>query len=338
MKKSFISIATIAMLLMFSACGNKTTKSAADSDSLQADSVTADTIENKVDKHTEAYLRERVDSIYHSKDSNRDNIYCSTAYLAKYNAAAAIADERDEMLLDCDHWTNSQDDTDFTYKIGKISNMTDTSAVVKIDAKNFGKRYNVVLSMRYERDDWFVDDFISSDGTGEKPYFDEYVEKNTLYQRFSLNDLLYLTQHYVEKDKAEKSGLMRIYHDSTSDEDMDYDIYVYGRDVYKGAKKELGYELEVVTPHAICFSMSLDTSTNGRLNFANKDDANSFYNRASKTSPFNFEGKRIVLKKQPDGKSFLVEEKLKDYTSTMFAIHRPVVDGKFYMVEIEIYV
>ena len=171
-------LAVVASVLMLSACGNKTNKTVSDTDSVVTDSIAADTVEIKVDKHTEAYLRERVDSIYHSNASNRDNIFCSTAYLEKYNAAAAIADERDEIVLDCDHWTNSQDDTDFTYKIGKISNMTDTSAVVKIDAKNFGKRYNVVLSMRYERDDWFVDDFISSDGTGEKRGWVEWIYPN----------------------------------------------------------------------------------------------------------------------------------------------------------------
>lgn len=76
-----------------------------------------------------------------------------------------------------------------------------------------------------------------------------------------------------------------------------------------------------------------------RLYFSTKDDANIFYDRASKTTPFNFEDKRIVVKMQPDGESFLVQEQLEDNsTSTMFAIHRPTRDGEFYLVEVEIYV
>ena len=332
-------LAVVASVLMLSACGNKTNKTVSDTDSVVTDSIAADTVEIKVDKHTEAYLRERVDSIYHGKKVNRDDVYCSTGYKETYKTAADLAAECEEMFLDYDHWTNSQDDSDFTCEVGKISNMTDSTAIVKINAKNFGKRYNVTLSMRYERDDWFVDDFILTDGSGEKDAIEDYIKYRTFYQRFALNDLLYLTQYYYEKQKAEKSGLYQIYHDSVSDEEMDYEDYVYGRDVYKGKKLGIGYEIIKDKPHAFYFSMSLDTSTNGRLYFANKDDANSFYDRTSRTSPFNFEGKRIVVKKQPDGGSFLVQERFKDKsTSTMFAIHRPTHEGEFYLIEVEIYV
>lgn len=302
-------------------------------------SLAENTVKQKVDKHSEAYLRKRVNAIYHSQTGMRDDAYCTTNYKETYKTASDLADEYDEIILDYDHWTNSQDDSDFTYEIGKISNMTASTAIVKINAKNFGKRYNVVLSMRYERDDWFVDDFILTDGSGEKQTFEDYIKYRTFYQRFSLHDLLYLTQYYYLSEKAEKSGMNRIYHDSVQDEEMDYEEYVYGFDIYKGEKKGIGYEIVKTMPHAFYFSMSLDTSTNGRLYFSTKDDANIFYDRASKTTPFNFEDKRIVVKMQPDGESFLVQEQLEDNsTSTMFAIHRPTRDGEFYLVEVEIYV
>lgn len=335
-----IKILTVAAsVLMLSACGNKTNKSVSDTDSVATDSIAADTVEVKVDKHTEAYLRARVDSIYHGKKMNRDDVYCSTDYKKTYKTADDLADENEEIILDYDHWTNSQDDSDFTCEVGKISDMTDSTAIVTINAKNFGKRYNVTLSMRFERDDWFVDDFILTDGSGEKQGFEDYIKYRTFYQRFALNDLLYLTQYYHLKDKAEKSGLMWIYHDSVTDEEIDYEDYVYGRDVYKGVKLPIGYKIIKDKPHAFYFSMSLDTSTNGRLYFANKNDANSFYDRTRRTIPFYFEGKRIVVKGQPDGGSFLVQERFKDKsTSTMFAIHRPTHEGEFYMVEVEIYV
>ena len=86
-------IAAVAVVLLLSACGGKTGKSASDADSLQADSVTTETAETGVDKHTEAYLRERVDSfysvyknpkyeksghrIYNGKFVNRDSVDCS---------------------------------------------------------------------------------------------------------------------------------------------------------------------------------------------------------------------------------------------------------------------
>ena len=266
-----MSIATMAVVLLLSACGGKTGKSASDADSLQADSVTTETAETGVDKHTEAYLRERVDSfyfnyrnpryekngmrIYNGKFVNRDSAYCSKSYQDLLAKAEEIAQENEEPLLDYDHWTNSQDDNNFTCEISKINNMTDSTAVVKLKAKNSGKPYTITLNMRFERNDWYVDDFISDDGIGEKTYFKEYIERNTFYQRFSLDDLLYLTEHYAESAKAEMSGLSFIYHDSQSDEDMDYDVYVYGRDVSRSTKKELGYNLISNTPHAFYFSM-----------------------------------------------------------------------------------
>ena len=64
-----------------------------------------------------------------------------------------------------------------------------------------------------------------------------------------------------------------------------------------------------------------------------------FYERASKTKPFTFEGKQIVVKKESDGKSFLVQEVRKDKsTDTIFAVHSPVSAGEFFLIDVEIYV
>ena len=337
MKQIIFSLMALALLL--TACVGKTNKTAGDADSVTTDSLSATTEGPKVDKHTEAYLRQRVDTIYHGKVDSRDAAYCSTRYYKLLTAALDVAEDNETLLLDCDHWTNSQDDTDFSYQIEKISDMTDSSAVVRLKAKNFGKRYPIILNMRFERDDWFVDDFVSDEGTSEKVYFEMYVERGTFYRRFSLEDLLYLTEHYAERSKAEVSGLNFVYHESQQDEEVEFIEYVYGRDIARSTKKAFGYELINETPHAFYFSISLDTSTNGRLYFASKDDANNFYERASKTKPFMFETKRIVVKKQPDGKSFLVQEQLNDTAfSTIFALHRPDRAGEYYEMDVEIYV
>ena len=55
-------IAAVAVVLMMSACGGKTGKSASNTDSVPADSMVMQ--EASIDKHTEDYLRERVDSFY----------------------------------------------------------------------------------------------------------------------------------------------------------------------------------------------------------------------------------------------------------------------------------
>ena len=361
MKRFMMSFASAAVVLLMAACGGKTNKTASDADSVGTDSAATDSVvasapEVKVDKHTEDYLRERVDSFYfryknpkYQKDGMRiyngkgtidkDSAFLSKRFKALLAKAEAIAKENEEPLLDYDHWTNSQDDNNFTYEVGKISQMTDSTAIVTINAKNFGNRYNVRLRMLFERDDWFVDDFLLSDGSGETDHYEYYIKYNTFYQRFALNDLLYLTEYYSQTSKAEKSGLRLIYHDSDRSDEVDCDEYVYGRGVSRSTKKAFGYELINDTPHAFYFSMSLDTGTNGRLYFANQKDANSFYERTRNSKPFTFEGKRIVVSKQADGKSFLVQELLNDKsTSTMFAIHRPVLSEQYYLIEVEIYV
>ena len=347
--KKVMMMAAVAVVLMLCACGGKTSKSAS-----ETDSVATEDQESSVDKHTEDYLRQRVDSmysmyknpkydkvgmrIYYGKLIDKDSAYCSKSYKDLMSKALDIADENEEPLLDYDHWTNSQDDNNFTYEVGKISNMTDSTAIVTVNGK-ITRAHTIILSMRFERGDWYVDDFLGDNGTGEKVYFKDYIQKNNFHKQFSLNDLLYLTQHYAESAKAEKSGLGFIYHDSQPSDEVDEDQYVYGHDIFRTTKKVLGYELNTSSAHAFYFMMSLDTSTNGYLRFFNQNDANAFFERVCNTKPFTFEGKRIVVKKVASGKSVRIEEMRNDKsTSTMFEVHQPTLLDDWYEIYLEIYV
>lgn len=154
-------------------------------DSLKADSVTlADD-----GKHTEDYIRQRVDAMYAcyknpKYDStgvrlmqhvNLDSAYCSLRYQALYQKAQEAAGD-DDIVLDYDHWTNSQDDTNFTYEIGRIDQITDSTAFAEVYGKNFGNDYTIVLGLYFERGDWYVDDFLSPERKdGEKDYFQTYI-------------------------------------------------------------------------------------------------------------------------------------------------------------------
>jgi hypothetical protein len=75
---------------------------------------------------------------------------------------------------------------EWTYDTKKIENITDSTAEVEMDIRNFGKHNYVTLKLRYERGDWFVDDFVSYSGheTGEQ---NEYSEVKTM-EKF-INDL-----------------------------------------------------------------------------------------------------------------------------------------------------
>ena len=104
-----------------------------------------------------------------------DAMYCSMRYKNLLQKAEAMAGE-DDIVLDYDHWTNSQDDNNFTCQVGKIGSMTDSTAVVQVKAKNGGKPYDILLSLIFERGDWYVDDFLPADGgESEKAYLERYI-------------------------------------------------------------------------------------------------------------------------------------------------------------------
>ena len=122
-------------VLVLAACGNKTGRTVNDADSLRTDTLT-DAIS---EKHTAAYISQRVDSMYSRYKNatrnqfglvidhtvNYDSMFCSTRYQNLKSQALALAE--DDLLLDYDHWTNSQDDGDFSYQIEKIENITDST-------------------------------------------------------------------------------------------------------------------------------------------------------------------------------------------------------------------
>lgn len=140
-----------------------------------------------IDKHTEAYILERMASIYSRyKDENvvhgefgreikrgvdYDSLFCSSRYKKLFAEASDICAKNDDILLDYDHWTCSQDDGDFRVKNIKVENVADSTALSVVEATNYGKKILVRLQLCFERDDWYVDDFLDENGEGEKAYF-----------------------------------------------------------------------------------------------------------------------------------------------------------------------
>ena len=56
------------------------------------------TSEMKVDKHTVAYLRTRINTFYHSKNVDRDDAYCTTRYKKVFKTASDFADELEKKI------------------------------------------------------------------------------------------------------------------------------------------------------------------------------------------------------------------------------------------------
>ena len=150
--------------------------------------------EGSIDKHAEAYILERMDSIYSRyQDKNvvqgefgrevkrgvdYDGLFCSSHYKKLFKEASDICSKRDDILLDYDHWTCSQDDGDFRVKSIKVQNVTDSTALAVVETTNYGHKTTIRLNLCFERDDWYVDDFLNEDGNeGEKALFLKIIKK-----------------------------------------------------------------------------------------------------------------------------------------------------------------
>ena len=147
-----------------------------------------------VDKHSEAYILQRIDTIYkfvgkitYDADGNRDynyspfnldSAYCSERYYALMQQALAICEKTGDILYDYDYWVCGQDiSDDWSYKVAKVYNVTDSTALVDMIIHNFSDRENTI-ALRFERDDWYIDDFSpSTDGNDDKAYLRRVIKQ-----------------------------------------------------------------------------------------------------------------------------------------------------------------
>ena len=159
-KKISLAFLDITMLV---ACGDKTSKTGVDADSLTTDSATIQpyiaTIDLDSVRHTNEYITQRIDTIYKYRD---DDMCCSKRYNDLTNQACKIAEELEDMFIDSDHWVVGQDiNPKWSYKIKNIKIESDSIAWVELNIHNFSD-HKVRLKLLYEREDWFVDDILTT--------------------------------------------------------------------------------------------------------------------------------------------------------------------------------
>lgn len=160
-----ISLAFLAIMMLV-ACGDKTSKTTVDTDSLNADTLLsspAPSLQERAGgeaaKHTQEYISQRIDTIYKYRD---DAVCCSNRYNDLTNQACKIAEELSDLYIDCDHWIMGQDvASDWSYKIRYINIESDSIAWAEMTIHNFSDR-KVRLKLLYERGDWFVDDILTT--------------------------------------------------------------------------------------------------------------------------------------------------------------------------------
>ena len=151
---------------MLVACGDKTSKTTVDADSLNADTLLSspapslrERAEGEAAKHTKEYISQRIDTIYKYRD---DAKCCSNRYNELTNKACKIAEELEDMFIDSDHWVVGQDiNPKWSYKIRNIKIESDSIAWAEMTIHNFSD-HKVRLKLLYERDDWFVDDILTT--------------------------------------------------------------------------------------------------------------------------------------------------------------------------------
>ncbi|SFO90937.1 hypothetical protein SAMN04487852_110107 [Prevotella sp. tf2-5] len=93
-------------------------------------------------------------------------------YKVVENAAVEVGHETDDILFDYDHWVCGQDfSDDWSCKVAKVYNVTDSTCLVDLIIHNFSDS-ETTIALRFERNDWYVDDFSpTDDGEDDKAYF-----------------------------------------------------------------------------------------------------------------------------------------------------------------------
>ena len=186
MKKVLFFILAATLMLN---CGNKTGNSVSNTDSLAVDSTVSDA---GIDKHSEAYIRQRIDTIYKgvgksTYDSegreidyihspfNRDSAYCSERYYALMKEALEICSETGDILYDYDYWVRGQDfSDDWSCRVAKVYEITDSTALVDLMIHNFDD-IKTTIALRFEHDDWYIDDFTPE--SDDKEYLRETIRQ-----------------------------------------------------------------------------------------------------------------------------------------------------------------
>ena len=150
------AILTSIAVATFSACGGQSGKNDSNIDATAADSIVVTVADGDSIRHTSDYIRQRIDSFYKHKD---DDFGCSTYFRQLSVKADSICEAQGYIWTDGDHWINGQDkDEEWWYKLQKLSQVTDSTAVAEMLIHNF-EDATIFLHLVYERGDWYVDDF-----------------------------------------------------------------------------------------------------------------------------------------------------------------------------------
>ena len=155
--KNFIWI--LSGLLLLTSC-NQTGKAGSDADSLAVDSQLS-TVNSQLStddgKHNEEYITQRVNEMYKTQDDDKN---CSERYMKLYKEATQLSRDGGMTFLDRDHWLQGNDvDEDWSYRVLEVKDIEPATATARVLVSNFNE-HEVTLKLVFERDDWYVDNFL----------------------------------------------------------------------------------------------------------------------------------------------------------------------------------
>lgn len=165
-------------------------------------------------------------------------------------------------------------------------------------------------------------------------------ESEKFCKQFSVEDLISLLGSCADPQSndfiAEAGGLSFIYKDVKEEEYGEDITIVYGKYVEKDEKNQL----KSTTSHSCFFQVLLDTSTQYRMNFSNKDDANSFFDKVLKYGVIKHEEYYYIPKnKLPNGETITVDSINwnGDY-APQYSIEQPcIIDGYYSLIIGDVY-
>lgn len=163
-------------------------------------------------------------------------------------------------------------------------------------------------------------------------------EAEQFCSQFSIENLLDLLEHYGAAQIVQNGGLTFIYkeEEESIDGDVGLEKIVYGREIEKGDKKDFGYNLISTSRHSCYYELNLDTSTNPFLCFADKDDADSFYDRVANHKPFEYEGETYYINKN-NGELYIDTQYDEESFETHYCLYPPELNDGFYKIKIGVW-
>ena len=115
--------------------------------------------------------------------TSSDHKFMSKEYNRLQDKAMEIAERIEDLVIDADHWVQGQEWTYPTMAVGKIENITATTAtahvtITKHIPDNEESQTQLILPLVFERNDWYIDNmqqYYEGELLDEKAWYQEYV-------------------------------------------------------------------------------------------------------------------------------------------------------------------